>query len=85
MNLQIENVERMTPEQERDFWTVFAADLSRDTGAAARGHLAAGFPVYVQTADTPKSMIEKRFPDGRRQLVQFDLTGEHVVRELLAS
>lgn len=83
--LGIENVERMTPDQEHDFWTLFAADLSRDDGATARGHLAAGFPVYIQTAETPKGTVEKRFPDGRRQLVKFDRTGEHVMSELAPS
>ncbi len=26
-----------------------------------------------------KGLVEKRFPDGRRQFVRFDLDGEHVV------
>ena len=57
------------------------ATLAHDDGAAARGHLARGNPIYCTTADTPDGLVEKRFPDGRRQLVRFDLDGEHVVGE----
>ena len=57
----------------------FLATLAHDDGAAARGHLARGNPIYCTTADTPAGLVEKRFPDGRRQLVRFDLNGEHVV------
>ncbi len=57
----------------------FLATISHDDGAAAHGHLARGNPIYCTTADTPAGLVEKRFPDGRRQLVRFDLKGEHVV------
>jgi hypothetical protein len=59
----------------------FLATLAQDYGAAARGHLAKGNPIYCTTADTPAGLVEKRFPDGRRQLVRFDGNGEHVVGE----
>ena len=59
----------------------FLATLAHDDGAAARNHLAKGNPIYCTTADTPAGLVEKRFPDGRRQLVHFDENGEHVVRE----
>lgn len=55
------------------------ATISHDDGAAASNHLASGNPIYCTTADTPAGLVEKRFPDGRRQLVRFDLNGEHVV------
>ena len=85
MKLGIENMDVMTPSQEHDFWTFFASDIARDDGSAARRHLAAGNPVYCETENTPAGTIEKRFPDGRRQLVTWDSAGEHVVRELSLS
>jgi|AACY02.3.fsa_nt_gi hypothetical protein len=83
--IRIENIETMTPQQERDFWTLFSSDIARDDGAVARRHLDAGNPVYCKTENTPKGTIEKRFPDGRRQLVTWDSKGEHVVSELALS
>ena len=50
-----------------------------DSDEVARARLAQGNPIYVTTPDTPKSLVEKRVPDGRRQFVRFDLQGEHVV------
>lgn len=55
------------------------ATLAHDDGAAARGHLVRGNPIYCRTENTPASLVEKHFPDGRRQLVTFDLAGEHVL------
>lgn len=57
----------------------FLATLAHDDGAAARGHLARNNPIYCRTASTPAGLVEKHFPDGRRQLVRFNLAGEHVV------
>lgn len=34
---------------------------------------------YCTTENTPAGLIEKHYPDGRRQLVRFDRNGEHVV------
>ena len=53
-----------------------------DDGAAARGHLEAGFPVYYSDPDTPNGVIIKEYPGGRRELVRFDLDGEHFVQAL---
>lgn len=33
--IRIENIETMTPQQERDFWTLFSSDIARDDGAVA--------------------------------------------------
>lgn len=55
------------------------ATLAHDDGGAARGHLARGNPIYCRTENTPAGLVEKQFPDGRRQLVTFDLVGEHVI------
>jgi len=68
-------LDEMTPAE----LEAFLATLAHDDGAAARGHLARGNPIYCTTATTPAGLVEKRFPDGRRQLVRFDENGEHVV------
>jgi hypothetical protein len=64
---------------ETDLWPVIEAALRREDGAAAREHLAAGFPIYYSEADTPADAVIKEYPDGRRELVRFDHDGEHRV------
>ncbi|RLK39445.1 hypothetical protein [Cupriavidus plantarum] len=66
----------MTP-AERD--ALFEAMANDDSDEAARAHLEQGNPIHLSTPDTPKGLVEKRFPDGRRQFVRFDLDGEYVV------
>lgn len=79
------SIDAMSPQQLQDFWTFLLSDLARDDGSVARQHLEAGNPIYVHQDDTPDGLTEKRFPDGRRQWVKWDLAGEHVVKELPAS
>ncbi|QET06744.1 hypothetical protein FOB72_28195 [Cupriavidus pauculus] len=55
------------------------AMVNDDSDEAASSHLAQGNPIYASTPDTPSGRVEKRFPDGRRQIVRFDLNGEHVI------
>ena len=38
MNLPVEQLSSMTPEQERQFWEQFERDLDSDTGEAAQEH-----------------------------------------------
>ena len=80
MQSSIENLDKMDEAEERAFWTAFSADLARDDGQAAKDHLAAGFPIYFREDDTPKGLIIKQHPDGRRELVSFDQGGERVVQ-----
>jgi len=68
-----DTIENMTPEQDQAFWL----QLGYDDDAAAHDHLARGFPVYFQTSETPAGVIEKLYPNGHREYVRFDLTGEH--------
>lgn len=68
--------DQMTPAEQDALIEAMAND---DSDEAARAHLAQGNPIYVSTPDTPKGLVEKRFPDGRRQFVRFDLQGEHVI------
>lgn len=56
--------------------------MLNDDGAAARSHLEAGLPIYYSEDDTPADAIIKEYPDGRRELVSFDLNGEHFIRTI---
>lgn len=71
MELTIDNLDRMTPEQERTFLKKFDAELAYDDGSEAHSHLAAGRPIYYAKPDTPRDRVIKEYPDGRRQLVYF--------------
>jgi hypothetical protein len=83
MELPLEKLSLMTPEQERQFWEQFEPALDSDTGEAAQAHLAAGHPIYYGDPAYPGHVV-KEYPDGPRQLVDFDLkTGvETVIRDL---
>lgn len=72
------------PKQEPDLWVSLARDIDKDADAAAQDHLAHGYPIYCKAEGDEAGVVEKRYPDGRRELVRFDLTGEHVIRELPA-
>ena len=67
---------------EPDLWPMIEAALRNDDGAAAREHLAAGFPIYYSEAGTPLDVVIKQYPDGARELVRFDTDGEHRVAAL---
>ncbi|QKS00782.1 hypothetical protein F9288_14995 [Sphingomonas sp. CL5.1] len=64
---------------EVDLWSEIEAALQEDDGAAAREHLAAGFPIYYSEPNTPGDVVIKEYPDGHRELVRFDHDGEHLV------
>lgn len=83
MTLPIEKLSQMNPEQERQFWEQFEAKLDSDSGEAAKNHLAAGHPIYYGDSAYPNQVV-KQYPDGRRELVDFDLkTGaETLIQEL---
>lgn len=72
---QLKPLDEMTSTEEAAFLVAFG----HDDGAAASNHLAKGQPVYCVVEDTPEGVIEKLYPDGRRQYVRFDQNGEHVV------
>jgi len=80
MPIDIEQLEAATAAESEEFWRHFTAELAYDDGEAARQTLAAGHPIYVCEADTPKGRVIKQHPDGRRELVYFDQAGEHVVQ-----
>jgi hypothetical protein len=56
--------------------------LRHDDGRTARSHLEAGDAIYYREPDTIPGVCIKEYPDGRRELVYFDETGEIVVRQI---
>ena len=64
-----------------EFLRMLEAD--EDDGAAAKAHLAAGRPIYYCEDCYPVSMIRK-WPDGRRELVNVDEKGKIAVISELA-
>jgi hypothetical protein len=83
MELSIENLSKMTPEQEKRFFEQFEKQLDNDTGDAAKAHLAAGRSIYYEDPKYPDELV-KEYPSGKRQIVDFDMkTGEEIlIREL---
>jgi hypothetical protein len=49
-----------------------------DTGEAAREHLAAGRAVYYGDDAYPNFAV-KEYPDGRKELVDFDDEGKEII------
>jgi len=79
MTLIVENVDKMSASEDAAFWASFEVELEHDEGAEAARHLAAGHPIYFCESDTPENLVIKQYPDGRRELVTFDLDGEKVI------
>ncbi len=75
MDLPIERLSQMTPEEEQQFWEQFECEMDSDTGEAARAHLAAGRPIYYVDPAYPDDIV-KEYPDGRRELVSVDDDGQ---------
>jgi hypothetical protein len=46
-----------------------------DDGAVAASHLAEGRPIYLTERSTPKGLVVRLSPDGRRALMQLDPDG----------
>lgn len=82
MDLPVDNVSQMTPEQAHQFWEQFENELDGDTGEAAKAHLAAGRPIYYMD-DAHPGQIVRLYPDGRRELVSVDAKGQVTVLKAL--
>lgn len=65
-----------------DFWPELERLLMQEDDSAANNHLQNGFPIYVWEAGTPPNTVVKIHPNGHRELVTFDLNGEHFVQNL---
>ena len=63
-------------------WKQLGRDLRKGDDSAAQALWAAGIPTYHSDDDTPAGLVIKKHPDGRRQLVRFDPTGDEVIRDL---
>jgi len=72
---------KKSDETEIDLGLIIEAAALEDDGSVARAHLAAGRAIYYSDDDTPADLVIKAYPDGRRELVRFDLDGEHRVRD----
>lgn len=82
MALPIKTLDRMTPAEEKRFWTVFESALANDDGQAAKSHLAAGRPIYYYD-DRHQDGFVREWPDGRLELVNVDGAGNvSVIRPL---
>ena len=83
MELNPQDLDHMTPMQEKAFWNRFEWALDHDQGEAAKAHLAAGRAIYIMEDVYPGKTI-KEYPDGRRQIVTFNMkTGEEMVEQEL--
>jgi hypothetical protein len=69
--LTTEQIEPMTPEEEKRFNDRIMRILALDDGQAVKDNLAAGFPVIYRDARciNPDELI-REWPDGRKELVQ---------------
>jgi hypothetical protein len=68
-----------SPEREEElFRALLKAVLAKDDGAAAAEHLAAGRPITYRDARFPNAIMRK-WPDGRRELVDVDEEGNIIV------
>lgn len=50
-----------------------------DDGAEAKRHLAAGRAIYYTEPNTPKGLVVRERPDGRKDLIQVDPDGAYRV------
>ena len=80
--LIIERLEVMSQGEEITFWAAFETLLSNDDGAAEKRHFAAGHPIYYCDDRFPDAMVRK-WPDGRRELINVDSASEDFVIKIL--
>lgn len=66
---------------DRMSWNDLETAIAHDDGEAAKSHLNAGRPVYIHDASTPKGLVTKIWPDGRREHVKFGTKGEIAIRD----
>ena len=64
-------------------WEEMEQSFNEGDETSALEHLKAGFPIYYIEPDTPKGLQIKEYPDGRKELVRLNFSGEDEVIELL--
>ncbi len=80
MAVNTAGLDDMDDAEDRSLWSSLSAPNASDDGQAARERLAAGLPIYIRDETTPAGLVIKQYPDGRRELVAFDQSGEKVVQ-----
>lgn len=81
-DLRIEQLAYMSSLEQRTFWAVLEKVLANDDGAASKAHLAAGRPVTYRARQFPDAIMRK-WPDGRRELVDVDDEGNVTILRAL--
>ncbi len=71
----------MSEAADRQFAAAFTRALASDAGEEAKRHIAAGRAIYFGDDRFPDGVV-KEYPDGRRQLVNFQDDREVVIRDL---
>jgi hypothetical protein len=77
-DLRVENLGKMSPDEEESFWKKFEAALANDDGTAAREHLAAGRYVTYRDSRNP-SILLREWPDGKIEKIVADENGDVTV------
>ena len=63
-----------------NLWSHIGKSEIHGDGSEAARHLAAGRPIYYADPAYPGKLV-KKFPDGRRQVVRFDLDDQEIVEQ----
>lgn len=84
--LQLENLDKMNPEEEETFFAAFQAELQKEDNSAVHADLAAGFPVYYRHPSFPDAAhLVKEYPSGRMELIAMSDQGEETLVKVLRS
>lgn len=78
LSLELDQLDSMKPVEEKSFWTILEKTLANDDGAAVKQHLAAGRAVTYRDPGYPGGII-REWPDGRRELIDVDQSGNVMV------
>ena len=65
-----------------DLWDDLIEGILNDDGAAAREHLAAGFPIYWSEDGAPPGVLIKEHPDGRRESIRLQIRDNQALEVL---
>lgn len=69
-----------------EFFAAMEEDLTTESdemGEAAKEMLEAGIPIYYIEDDTPKDLLIKHYPTGRRELVSISIDLDHFGEETI--
>ena len=80
--LQYAQLGAMKPYEEKIFWSILERTLANDDGTAAKEHLAAGRFITYRDPKLSNGLV-REWPDGRRELIKADATGDITVLQAL--